>query len=426
MTVKRNVIVAVLLSGVLAVGLAACASRATGVMQPISAQVDPANVVPLLVATTRMATPDTSQMFTGQRGLNVAYADVGISVPPVHKAGDVEWPSSYPGDPKQHFVTTRAKKIDRKGFLDTLHATMKRRGTGQVLVFVHGYNNTFEDSVYRFAQIAYDSGSNSVPILFTWPSRGKLLAYAYDRESAVYSRDGLETLLQDLARDPAVKDIAILAHSMGNAATLEALRQMAVRNGSIAPKIRNVMLASPDVDLDVARALVRGFGPKPPHITLFTSQDDIALKFSSTVWGSTNRLGAINATVEPYASALAKEKIDVFDLTALKAGDSLHHSKFAESPEVVKLIGARLASGQSIDTRHAGLGDHLGLIVAGTTSTVGNAATFVLSAPIAVVDPKTRENLGERLQSIAPIGTDENALPVDHSDPDQGQKYKKK
>ena len=151
MTVKRNAIVAVLLSGMFAAGLAACASRATGVMQPVSAQTDPTHVVPLLVATTRMGTPDASQMFTGERGRDAAFADIAISVPPVHKAGEIEWPSSYPGDPDKHFVTTRAKKIDRSGFLATLHSTMKRRGTGQVLVFVHGYNTTFEDSVYRFA-----------------------------------------------------------------------------------------------------------------------------------------------------------------------------------------------------------------------------------------------------------------------------------
>ena len=84
----------------------------------------------------------------------------------------------------------------------------------------------FEEAVYRLAQIADDLHAPAVPLLFTWPSRGKLLAYGYDRESATYSRDALEALLQKLARDPEVREVSVLAHSMGNWATLEALRQM--------------------------------------------------------------------------------------------------------------------------------------------------------------------------------------------------------
>ncbi len=400
-SVQRTISI-MLVATLIGSGLSGCAGRATGIMQPVPEPVDPANVVSLLVATTRSSTADESIMFTGGRNLKTGYADIGISIPKSHQAGEVEWPSSQKGDPATEFVTTRAKTIDRSGFFGTLHRMMRQRKTGQVLVFVHGYNTTFEDAVYRFAQITHDSKAKAAPILFTWPSKGELLAYPYDRESAVYSRDGLEELLQDLARDPAVKEIAVLAHSMGNFVTLESLRQMTVRNGSIAPKIKNLMLASPDVDLDVARVLIRGFGDKKPKITLFTSQDDVALKFSTRVWGSANRLGAINAAVEPYASALAKEKIDVFDLTALQAGDRLHHSKFAESPEVVQMIGARLASGQSIAARGAGLGDNIGLFVTGATSSLSHAATLAISAPIAVVDPKTRGNLTERAQAIAP------------------------
>jgi esterase/lipase superfamily enzyme len=61
---------------------------------------------------------------------------------------------------------------------------------------VHGFNNRFDDAVYRFAQIVHDSKVPAIPVLFTWPSRGemKLRAYTYDRESANYSRDALESL----------------------------------------------------------------------------------------------------------------------------------------------------------------------------------------------------------------------------------------
>ena len=55
--------------------------------------------------------------------------------------------------------------------------------SGQVLVFIHGFNDRFEDAVFRFAQVVHDSDAPVVPVLFTWPSRGSVLAYGYDRES---------------------------------------------------------------------------------------------------------------------------------------------------------------------------------------------------------------------------------------------------
>ncbi|WP_376774859.1 alpha/beta hydrolase [Rhizobium mongolense] len=61
------------------------------------------------------------------------------------------------------------------------------------------------------SQIVHDSGAHSVPVLATWPSRGSLLAYGYDRESTNYTRNAVENLFQYLARDPQVKEVSILA-----------------------------------------------------------------------------------------------------------------------------------------------------------------------------------------------------------------------
>jgi esterase/lipase superfamily enzyme len=94
------------------------------------------------------------------------------------------------------------------------------------LVFVHGFNNPFDDAVYRFAQIVHDSKAPAIPVLFAWPSLGELplRAYTYDRESTYFSRDAIEELLDTLARQPRATEVNVLAHSMGNWITLEALR----------------------------------------------------------------------------------------------------------------------------------------------------------------------------------------------------------
>ena len=381
--------------------LAGCAGDVKGVLMPVASTVPGASKVTMLVATTRAADPDAGMLFSGERG-KPAYVEMTISLPPDsrRKIGEVQWPSRLPGNPETDFVTLKVDKLDARTGLARLHERVSRVPKRRVMVFVHGFNNRFEDAVYRFAQIVHDSDADVVPVLFTWPSRGSLFAYGYDRESATYSRNALENLLQGLARDPAVGEVSLLAHSMGNWVALESLTQMAVRNRGIPPKIANVMLASPDVDADVFRTQIAEMTGRRPKFTLFVSQDDRALAVSRRVWGNKDRLGAVDPDVEPYKTEFEKDKITVLNLTKLRTGDRLNHGKFAESPEVVKLIGTRLVDGQPITDSRVGLGDRLIEVTGSAAAAVGTAAGIVVSAPVAVVDSQARRNLGDRFEHL--------------------------
>lgn len=231
-----------------------------------------------------------------------------------------------------------------------------------------------------------------VPVLFTWPSRSSVLAYGYDRESNTYSCNALENTQRTLARDPEVGEISVLAHSMGNWVTLESLRQMAIRDGRIAPKIRNVLLAAPDVDMDFFRGAVIDMGQTRPSFTLFVSQDDRALALSRRLWGDTVRLGAIDPEQEPYRNQMEQAGITVLNRSKLRSGDPFNHSKFAESPEVERIIGRELAEGQTLTDSRIGVGDRIIQVTAGAAAAVGTAAGLAVSAPVAVVDPRTRES----------------------------------
>lgn len=383
--------------------LSACAGRPTGVLVPYAEPVSGTNVVDIIVATTRG--PDEANpgmMFSGARGPQAAYADIAVSIPPdgARTIGDVQWPRTLPGDPAKDFVTLDAQRIDEDTAIARFNERVRATPGRHVLVFVHGYNNKFEDAVYRFAQIVHDSEASVVPVLFTWPSRGQLLAYTYDRESTNFSRDSLERLLTWLARDKSVGEISILAHSMGNWPTLEALRQMAIRNGHIDGKIKDVMLAAPDVDVDVFRTQVASFGEPRPRFTLFVSRKDKALAFSRRLWGSTARLGAIDPNAEPYRSQLASEGIAVVDLTDQSSSDRMNHATFAASPEAVRLIGRQLASGQDLNTFQVGIGDHVGQLATATGANIGAAAGLVVTAPLAILDPQTRSTYDDRMNEF--------------------------
>jgi esterase/lipase superfamily enzyme len=382
------------------VALTACGGRPKGVLTPI-VEADPnASQVEMVVVTTRRPADSPGEMFTGERGLSTSFADITVSLPPSHRIGEVDWPSRLPPDPAADFAVLSAKQLSLDDARAWFHREVAERPDRSVLVFVHGFNNRFEDAVFRFAQIVHDAGVSSVPVLATWPSRGSMLAYGYDRESTNYTRDTLENLFQVLADDPSVGEVSILAHSMGNWLTLESLRQMAIRNGRLPAKIKNVMMAAPDVDVDVFRTQIADMGDPRPAFTLFVAEDDKALAVSRRVWGSTARLGAIDPEAEPYKDELARNEVTVIDLTKTKGGDRMHHAKFAESPEIVQLIGARLATGQPMTDSHVGLGEHIVAATTGVAASVGIAAGLVIAAPVAAVDAQTRENYGAQMEAL--------------------------
>ena len=167
---------------------------------------------------------------------------------------------------------------------------------------------------------------------------------------------------------------------------MESLRQMGIRDGHVDRKIRDVILASPDIDIQVFAKQFVEMGRPRPKFTIFVSQDDRALAASSLITGRVQRLGAINPAEEPYRSRLEKAGITAIDLTKVKSGDSMNHGKFAESPQIVQLIGQRLMTGQTLTDSNVPLGEGVAAVIGGTARTVGTVAATTISAPLTVVE----------------------------------------
>ncbi|MCK0209703.1 alpha/beta hydrolase [Starkeya koreensis] len=387
---------------------AGCASRPVGVLEPVAAAAPDTSTVDLLVATTRAPSDNAGIVYTGERGSGVSLSAFTVSIPPDDRrvVGQVQWPRQLPPNPATDFAAVNVKPLPSvkaaKGWLDS-HLPPSRR----VLIFVHGFNNRFEDAVFRFAQIVHDSGSEVAPVLFTWPSRARVFDYLFDRESTIFSRDAFEETVWQVASDPRVEDVTIMAHSMGAWLAMEGLRQMAIRRGKLPGKISNVILASPDVDVDVFASQWRALNGPQARFTLFVSRDDRALQVSRRIAGGVDRLGLIDA--QKYYADLEKSGIVVIDLTAMRTGDdALNHGRFAASPEVVQLIGQRLINGQTVTDSEVSLGDRIAAGAMGVGQAVGGAAGLALSAPLAVVDPATRrtyqgqvENFGRTVTETA-------------------------
>lgn len=363
--------------------LAACAGSRPdgGALEVTIAPAPGATERELLVAATRERAKSGPAMFNGERSSGLDFADLSISVPPKHRTGNIEWPDPLPGDPKSQFVARSLAYVDGDdAFRKRLAARVAAlpRGRRSVAVIVHGFNNDFDEAVFRATQIVHDTGFDGVPVLFTWASRGSVFEYVYDRDSATIARDGLEKLLR-IASESGVEDLYVFAHSMGTWATVEALRQAKIAgHGDFNGKLRTVVLAAPDIDVDVFQSEMRVIGrPKYPFI-VFSSSDDQALWLSGLIAGEKPRLGAYTEDTK----AIANLGVIVIDLSATQANDSLAHNKFAVVlPEFVNRIGDRLRHGDQLAAGRSSLAETARSLSGSLGSLVGNTAGAVVTLP---------------------------------------------
>ena len=335
----------------------------------------------IFIATTRARSTDPREAFTGNRSDGLAFAKVDMTVPSVHAVGSVERPQSTATvDPARHFTARSIALYPQpKSFRDALAADIAERG-GRALVFVHGYNTAFDNAVYRATQIIHDSAYPGTPVLFTWASAGRAVDYVYDNNSATAARDRLVETLRLVASSGASR-VDIVAHSMGNWVTMEALRQLAITGDrDLGGKLGEVVLASPDIDVDVFKSQLRDYGvPDRPFIVL-TSANDRALEISGLIAGNRPRVGDYKD-----AKDLASYGVIVADLSEASAGDSFNHTKFADNPVLVKLLGARLSDADGLGITETQITTNIGKLAEGLGQTVTSAAQIVVTTPVEVL-----------------------------------------
>jgi esterase/lipase superfamily enzyme len=357
--------------------LASCARNQFGYLVPVDGVSGTASVR-MLAVTTRSPSEDEGTAFSGERGDGVSFTNIAVSLPPGRETGTVQWPRTSPGNPQTDFVVTAIAPMEPAGLPAWFSETGGDRR--RVFVYIHGFNTRFDRAVFRMAQLTYDSDVNAAPVLYSWPSRGQVLDYRRDLDNASYSRSDLANLLEVASNSGAVDEIVILAHSMGSWVAVEALRQIALKKGAVPPKITNLILASPDLDIGVFRRQVEEMGQNPPRITLFVSQADRALRVSAVLSRGATRLGSVDAENETYRRQLeGLDGVTILDLTALKGGDRINHSIYAKSPEVVRLIGQRLIEGQVITDSDVS-----------PINALGTAAGLAATAPIRVFEAGRR------------------------------------
>ncbi|MDD5543996.1 MAG: alpha/beta fold hydrolase [Acidobacteriia bacterium] len=287
----------------------------------------------------------TDRKDTGTKDVELRYANersagelergtCEVSIPRDHRMGEVESPSlmrlEFRPDPNKHIVLQSIDALPTDTFYQKLNSKVERSSQREVMVFIHGYNVGFEKAARNTAQLAYDLGFDGAPILYSWPSRNRMLAYTEDEDTIQWTAFHLRAFLEELAARTHAAKIHVIAHSLGNRALLSALQVMAAEHHDAKkPIFDQVILAAPDIGADTFQLMAKEIEPITRRITLYASANDNALLLSQIMHG------AMRAGEGKYL--LITPGVDTVDASAVKT-EFLGHLYYGTSDSIISDI----------------------------------------------------------------------------------------
>jgi esterase/lipase superfamily enzyme len=269
-------------------------------------------------------------LYYGKERGDLQYGYLDVTIPTAHKQAALETQPRWAeyifdaGETRSRYILLdKVVPRPKKQFIRELRDQIKDARSRDVFLFVHGFNNTFEDSARRAAQLVYDMDFDGTPLLYGWPSKGSPMAYAADENSVNDSGLMLAEFLQTIISESGAKRVHVLAHSMGSRALIEAVRTyLATR----APEKRKhifgqMMFTAPDVDRSYFLHAVQPLEAAAERVTLYASDNDYALR-GSQLFHEGARAGTAGATI------IRLSGLDTIDMSSVPS-DLLGHSYFA-------------------------------------------------------------------------------------------------
>ena len=318
---------------VLLLALGAC----VGPRAPVEAPA-PAKEVELLFATDRQVEPDEpiAERYGGERG-EMSYGLARVGLPEGHRIGAFEGPAWWQDDDQpdveQDITLSEVTPLEAEAFFGQLAETP------QMLLFVHGYNMSFEEALRRSGQIAHDLRPRGQVLLFSWPSQAKATLYTHDASNAEWAEPDLMALIERLAEVNPEAPIHLAAHSMGSKIVMDVLARLArERPAGARPVIGQVVFAAPDIDSDVLVATAPDLLEIARRVTIYASEQDLALAASKRLNGAP-RAGELAARLPPL------ERLDVIDVSIVET-DFSGHSYYSDSRLVLSDLHQLLTAGR--------------------------------------------------------------------------------
>ena len=327
-------------------------------VQPTKDETTGVVTIPVFYGTDRARGDDTpANYFRGARG-TLSFGVALVSVPTRGRdLGELPGPSwwwlEFSANPEKHVILKRLDALGRDDFVAGLKYSLATTSEHDVLIFVHGYNVTFEDAARRAGQLAVDLKFAGQTLLYSWASAADTKKYTVDESTIDWSRDHFEAFLQLALGEIGAGKVHVIAHSMGNRAvinTLERVTSWQLPAG--AAKLGQIIFAAPDIDRDRFVQLAAKFKGCAARVTLYASSRDVALLASKFVHGYP-RAG------EAGEALTIVEGVDTIDASLVDTSlIGLRHSYFGEKRSILNdmfgLIVQQLAPDQRFDLQAAG------------------------------------------------------------------------
>ena len=263
---------------------------------------------------------------TSERATSITYGQAWVSIPEAHRIGVTERPKFvwWKGGVEKEATESHFRLMRMTSFSGEDFSAAMKNSQNSAMLFVHGYNSTFEDAIYKAAQIAFDANFRGTVAAFSWPSRGQLLQYDYDQVSADISATALMEVLR-LIKSSGVSKIYLVAHSLGSRVVTEALERASLAGVKL--DIAELILAAPDVDKDFFLQKAADIKAVAGAVTIYASAADKALLASQKKAGDISRIGYVTANGPTLVKGM-----EIIDVTAV--GDDMFGLNTVRFPEV--------------------------------------------------------------------------------------------
>jgi esterase/lipase superfamily enzyme len=272
-----------------------------------------------------------------------------VTIPRKREKGEINTPGTFDvlsyfrgQDMTTEFTLLAVNRMDETQFKAAASARLAsaKLFAGQAFVFVHGFNVSFDDAVFRTAQLAHDMDFDGLPLLFSWPSAGSIPGYVLDKDAWRTSKSALRQFLDLVSSQTGATTIHLIAHSMGANPMLETLEGYAGSPQPAGqPRFSELILAAPDMNIKLfeqAAARIRGL---TRGITLFASNNDWALVLSGRITRGASPVGFVASGSAPVVTP----GVDSIDISAMNSGTfSLGHSTFADRATLINDMKALL------------------------------------------------------------------------------------
>ncbi len=254
-----------------------------------------ATLYPLWFGTNRKPVDiqDISQGFSGERGDQLYYGICQVAVPKSHKIGSTGSPwwkrLLTLTDDRLKLQSDSLQLLDELEFWANVNQELEYHELDErsALVFIHGFNVSFEDAAKRAAQIGFDLQVPGITAFYSWASKGKLrtpLDYTADEATIEASEKYIAEFLLNLVEKSEINKIHIIAHSMGNRGLLRAMQQILAQVQTVTKiPFGQIFLAAPDVDPDLFKDLAQAYHQLAERTTLYVSSKDKALATSGII-----------------------------------------------------------------------------------------------------------------------------------------------